>query len=47
MSADVSKLPKRAIYPKYKDLTTGSTAYCVDTGELYMYEFTSDNWYLQ
>lgn len=40
LSKDVSKLPKG--YPN-----TGSTAYCVDNGDLYMFEKTSNKWYLQ
>lgn len=39
LSADVGNLPK------YKDLETGSSAFCVDTGELYKYEKTTQTWY--
>lgn len=39
LSKDVSKLPK------YKDLETGSSAFCLDTGELYKYEKTTQTWY--
>lgn len=39
LSADVSRLPK------YDDLETGSSAFCVDTGQLYKYEKTTKTWY--
>lgn len=39
LSADISKLPK------YDDLPTGSSAFCVDTGDLYKYEKTTKKWY--
>lgn len=39
LSSDVSKLPK------YDDLGTGSSAFCVDTGDLYKYEKTTKTWY--
>lgn len=39
LSADVAKLPH------YVD--TGSTAYCMDTTEVYMYEERTDKWYKQ
>ena len=39
LSKDVSKLPK------YDDLQTGSSAFCVDTGDLYKYEKTTKTWY--
>lgn len=39
LSKDVLKLPH------YVD--TGSSAYCIDTGEIYIYEKSSDRWYLQ
>lgn len=39
LSSDVSKLPK------YDDLQTGSSAFCVDTGDLYKYEKTTKTWY--
>lgn len=47
LSADVAKLPKKSVYPEYTDLKTGSTAYCVDDGSLYMYEESSDMWHEQ
>ena len=47
LSTDVDKLPTKEKYPEYKDLGSGSTAYCVDTGDLYMYEQSSDKWYQQ
>lgn len=47
LAADVAKLPTRAKYPQYVDLKTGSTAYCVDDGSLFMYEESSDNWHEQ
>lgn len=39
LSSDVSKLPK------YDDLGTGSSAFCIDTGDLYKYEKTTKTWY--
>lgn len=39
LSSDVSKLPK------YDNLSTGSSAFCVDTGDLYKYEKTTKTWY--
>lgn len=39
LSADISKLPK------YDDLEAGSTALCLDTGELYKYHAKSKTWY--
>lgn len=41
LSKDVSKLPK------VNAIGTGSTAYCIDDGILYMYEKTSKTWYEQ
>lgn len=37
-SIDYSKLPK------YDDLKTGSTAYCVDNGTIYMYYSKDKSW---
>ena len=37
LSADIDKVPKTGC--------TGSTAYCVDTGDRYMFEDTTDTWY--
>ena len=39
LAKDVSKLPK------YDDLETGSSAFCVDTGQLFIYEKTTKTWY--
>ena len=39
LSKDISKLPK------YDDLQTGSSALCVDTGQLLKYEKTTKTWY--
>lgn len=39
LAKDVSKLPK------YDDLGTGSSAFCVDTGQLFKYEKTTKTWY--
>lgn len=39
LSKDVEKLPHY--------VATGSSAYCDDTGDIYIYEKTSDTWYLQ
>lgn len=47
LSADVSKLPTKAIYPQYTDLKTGSYAYCVDDGSVFMYEESTDMWHEQ
>lgn len=38
LSKDIEKLPK------YSDLMTGSSAFCMDTAELYMYEQKSKIW---
>ncbi len=39
LSADVGKLPK------YDDLETGSSAFCIDTGQFFKYEKTTKTWY--
>lgn len=39
LSGDASKLPK------YDNLSTGSSAFCVDTGQLFKYEKTTKTWY--
>lgn len=39
LARDVNKLPK------YDDLETGSSAFCVDTGQLFKYEKTTKTWY--
>lgn len=39
LSKDTQKLPK------YDDLETGSSAFCVDTGQLFKYEKTTKTWY--
>lgn len=39
LAADMDKVPKTGC--------TGSTAYCVDTGDRYMFEETTDSWYPQ
>lgn len=39
LSSDVDKLPHY--------VETGSSAYCIDTGDIYIYEKKSDIWYLQ
>ena len=41
LSTDVAKLPK------YEDLGTGSSAYCVDNGDLYMYNASAKSWVKQ
>ena len=41
LSKDVAKLPK------YDDLLTGSSALCLDTGDLYIYHAGEKNWYEQ
>lgn len=41
LSIDVSKLPK------VDAIGTGSTAYCVDDGILYMYDKSTKTWYEQ
>ena len=40
LSSDVTLLPN-----EMQNTITGSTAFCVDTGELYIYEETSKTWY--
>lgn len=39
LEVDINKLPK------YNDLSTGSSAFCVDTGRLLKYEATTKKWY--
>lgn len=39
LSTDVSKLPK------YTNLGTGSSALCLDTGDFYKYEKSTNKWY--
>ena len=39
LSKDIGKLPK------YNDLITGSSAFCMDTGQLFNYEATTKTWY--
>ena len=41
LSTDVAKLPT------YDDLATGSSAYCVDNGNIYMYNAESKLWVMQ
>lgn len=41
LSGDAGKLPK------YKDLATGSLFFAIDTGDVYMYDATNQNWILQ
>ena len=41
LSSDVAKLPK------YEDLGAGSTAMCLDSGDLYLYHAKSKTWYKQ
>ena len=41
LSSDVSKLPV------YDDLCTGSSAYCVDNGDLYLFNATAHSWVKQ
>lgn len=48
LSSDVGSLPETIrIGSEGNALGSGSTAYCVDTGELYMYEASSKKWYKQ
>lgn len=44
LSDDVSKLPTRAVYPKYSDMESGSSCRTLDSGELYRYSHTRDEW---
>ena len=39
LSADIDKLPH------YENLSTGSSALCIDTGDWYKYEKSTDTWY--
>lgn len=39
LSKDINKLPK------YDNLMTGSTAFCIDTSQLFEYEATTKTWY--
>lgn len=46
LSADASKLPTVAKYPKYKGkLKTGSSCLMADTGDLYLYQGSDDTWH--
>lgn len=48
LSSDIGKLPVVSSCPKYRNiLGSGSTALCVDTATLYIYESHSDKWYKQ
>ena len=40
LSSDVTELPNNM-----QGTITGSSAFCVDTGELYLYEESSGTWY--
>lgn len=40
LSSDVTLLPN-----EMENTITGSTAFCVDTGEVYFYEETTKTWY--
>ena len=40
LSSDVTLLPN-----EMENTITGSTAFCVDTGEVYFYEESSKTWY--
>lgn len=44
LSKDVSKLPTRAVYPKYSDMESGSSCRTLDSGELWRYSHTRDEW---
>lgn len=44
LSTDIAKLPRGK---NNSELSTGSTAYCIDNGELYIYESTTGEWHLQ
>ena len=44
LKSDLAKLPRDK---NDAELATGSIAYCVDSRELYIYESTSGDWYLQ
>ena len=39
LSTDINKLPH------YENLGTGSSALCIDTGDWYKYEKSTDTWY--
>lgn len=46
LSKDVEKLPNyREKLSKYDDLETGTSAFCIDTGQLFKYEKTTKAWY--
>lgn len=46
LSTDISTLPKASDTEDF-DLKTGSTAYCLDTGDTYIYYEITDTWYKQ
>lgn len=47
LSTDFEKLKSASQTDKYRDLGTDSTAYLIDTVELYKYEATTGQWYEQ
>lgn len=46
LASDVANLPKASSTENF-DLATGSTAYCLDTGDTYIYYEITDTWYKQ
>lgn len=47
LSKDISKLPTAQKYAQYNTLAAGSTAMCVDTGDIIFYSKSNDTWYVQ
>lgn len=45
LSQDIDSLPTVTAYPKYKNiLGSGSAAICTDTGDILMYDESTDTW---
>lgn len=45
LAADLDKLKAASKLSKYDDLETGSSAFCVDTGEVHKYVKATREWY--
>lgn len=42
---DIDKLKSASSLQKYDDLETGTSAFCIDTGQVFNYEKTTRKWY--
>ena len=45
LSKDIDKLKAASSLQKYDDLETGTSAFCIDTGQVFNYEKTTRKWY--